>query len=185
MTAEISCRCGGLKGTLADPRRVNRGVCYCPDCQAFARHLGWTLDEHGGTEVLQTSPAKIGFTRGIENLACLRLSPGGLLRWYASCCNTPIGNTPPDFRRSFVGLINACVPVPAGTDPDELFGPIRMRVHTKYALGTPPEAKGIAGTIARFVTTLLVARVTGRYRDTPFFRPDGSPVAQPIVLPDA
>jgi hypothetical protein len=182
MTAEISCKCGALRGALADPGLVNRGVCYCLDCQAFARYLGWPLEPHGGTEVLQTSPAKIRFTHGFENLGCLRLSDNGLLRWYAKCCNTPIGNTPPDFRLSFVGLINASVVVPSGVDPDELFGPIAMRVHTKHALGTPPKATGLMGAIARFVRTLLIARITGRYRDTPFFQPDGSPVVRPTVV---
>jgi hypothetical protein len=33
----------------------------------------------------------------------------GLLRWYAACCKTPIGNTLPNFRASFVGLIHSCL----------------------------------------------------------------------------
>lgn len=38
-----------------------------------------------------------------ENLACLRLTDKGLLRWYSTCCQTPIGNTSANWKISFVG----------------------------------------------------------------------------------
>lgn len=179
---QISCACGSLQGELADPIKVGRGVCYCKSCQAFAAHLGWPLDEHGGTEVLQTSPSKVQFTSGIENLVCLRLSPEGLLRWYSKCCKTPVGNTPSNYRMSFVGLISACVPVPGDADSDQIFGPNRMRVHTADALGDPPKNSGMVGMVLKFVRMLVVARLTGRYRSTPFFEADGSPIVSPVVL---
>ena len=34
------------------------------------------LDAHGGTTVLQTSPARIALTGGTEQLACVKLAPG-------------------------------------------------------------------------------------------------------------
>jgi hypothetical protein len=39
---EIRCRCGEVRGIVADPspRSVNRVVCYCDDCQAFLHQLG-------------------------------------------------------------------------------------------------------------------------------------------------
>jgi len=72
----------------------NRCVCYCRDCQAFAHFLGKVdaiLDERGGSEIIQVLPRNLTFTQGIELLACMRLTEKGLLRWYAACCNTPIG----------------------------------------------------------------------------------------------
>jgi Family of unknown function (DUF6151) len=61
------------------------------------------LDVHGATDVIQTSPAQLTLTQGQEFLACMRLTEKGLLRWYAACCSTPIGNTLPNYRMSFVG----------------------------------------------------------------------------------
>ena len=97
MSHPLQCRCGTLKGVIANPRSGNRVVCYCRDCQAFAYFLGReadVLDELGGSEVVQILPRNLTFTQGVETLACLRLTENGLLRWYAACCSTPIGNTP-------------------------------------------------------------------------------------------
>ncbi|MFZ2237575.1 MAG: DUF6151 family protein, partial [Dokdonella sp.] len=47
---------------------------------------------------------------GEDELACMSLSPNGMLRWYASCCSTPIGNTPRDRNMPYVGVVSACVP---------------------------------------------------------------------------
>jgi Family of unknown function (DUF6151) len=108
MTHSISCHCGKLKGTLNRNQEVNRCVCYCADCQAFARFLKREhdiLDEMGGTSIIQTIPANVTFTEGTEHLTCMRLTTNGLLRWYAACCNTPIGNTPPTINPSVVRQI--------------------------------------------------------------------------------
>ena len=39
---ELHCRCGEVVGRVenAAPQKVNRVVCYCDDCQAFAHQLG-------------------------------------------------------------------------------------------------------------------------------------------------
>jgi hypothetical protein len=108
----LQCRCGTVKGYVSDPQTVNRAVCYCRDCQAFAHFLGRAadiLDAQGGTDVIQTLSARVIFSEGREVLACMRLSRNGLMRWYTTCCNTPIGNTLPNFRFSFVGLIHSCL----------------------------------------------------------------------------
>src|SRR5690349_22143392 len=95
-THPLQCECGKIKGVLNDPRSANHVVCYCNDCQAFAHVLGkaeQVLDQHGGSEIFQVLPKNLTFTQGIESLASLRLTDKGLIRWYASCCRTPIGNT--------------------------------------------------------------------------------------------
>ena len=107
MNTQLRCRCGTIQGTV-DPRHVYaRAVCYCKDCQAFARFLGspdQILDRQGGTEIVAILPAAVQFTTGVEKLACMSLSDKGLLRWYASCCRTPIGNTPRDRSTPYVGI---------------------------------------------------------------------------------
>ncbi len=96
MTHRWHCRCGKLAGEVDVNTAVNRGICYCKDCQAFAYFLGAPeriLDAQGGTDIVQTSPQALTFTAGREHLACMGLTPHGLMRWYAACCNTAIGNT--------------------------------------------------------------------------------------------
>lgn len=50
MTHSIRCDCGKLRGTLNHNPDINRCMCYCADCQAFARFLRREqeiLDERG------------------------------------------------------------------------------------------------------------------------------------------
>ncbi|MEM7365004.1 MAG: DUF6151 family protein [Pseudomonadota bacterium] len=99
MTAmEIRCDCGNVRGSVAEAasQRHNHLICYCSDCQAFARFVGSpeTLDHQGGTEIVQVSCGDVTLAAGEEHLACVRLADGGLHRFYATCCNTPFGNAP-------------------------------------------------------------------------------------------
>jgi hypothetical protein len=141
------------------------------------------LDRSGGTDIIQTTPNNVTFTDGIEHLACMRLTPNGLLRWYASCCNTPIGNTLANYKLSFVGLVHNCLES-APVSLDEAFGPVRMQVKTRSALGEPkPEPFGIARGALSIAGMLLKARLDGSYKRTPFFIPGSStPIVEPKVL---
>ena len=186
MNHPLQCRCGTLQGYVSHPERVSRGVCYCKDCQAFAHFLGTTgdiLDEMGGTDVVATLPKYVTFTKGVEALACMSLTEKGFLRWYARCCNTPIGNTPRDFKVSHVGLVHTCLEDPPRT-LENAFGPVRMRVNTKHAKGKPKLMPiSTIASILRFLSSLIRARVDGSYTSTPFFTPDrGTPVVPPKVL---
>lgn len=188
MTHPIRCHCGKLKGTFNHHREVNRCVCYCADCQAFARFLKREheiLDDRGGTSIIQTIPANISFTEGIEYLACMRLTANGLLRWYATCCYTPIGNTPPTLNLSFIGLIHTCLSADR-TSLDTAFGPIEMYVNTKSAIGEPkPKSAGVLFGTLRAIGWILKARFDGRSKQTPFFDVEsGTPIVIPKVLDD-
>ncbi|ELS02303.1 hypothetical protein Xen7305DRAFT_00020160 [Xenococcus sp. PCC 7305] len=187
MVHSISCSCGKLQGQIKHIHNINRCVCYCADCQAFARYLNKeeeVLDEQGGTSIVQTIPENVVFSQGIENLACIRLSDRGLLRWYAACCHTPIGNTPPDAKFSFVGLVYSCL----GSDQnvlDETFGSIKMYVHTADALGeNKPKSQGTFLGTLRILGMILKARLTGAYKNTPFFvsGSTSTSIATPKVL---
>lgn len=180
----LRCRCGTIQGVIKNPQRGNRVVCYCKDCQAFARFLGRekeTLDARGGSEVIQVIPADVTFNQGVDSLACVRLTEKGMIRWYAACCRTPIGNTLENFKISFVGLLHDCLE----TAPlEESFGPVRSYVNPQGAYGTPPpRSEGVWSTVWWFIRTISKARVSGDYRHTPFFRMDtGKAIAQPHVL---
>ena len=186
MTHSICCNCGKLQGQIKRTKDVNRCVCYCADCQGFARYLqreNEILDRMGGTSIIQTTQENITFSEGMENLACIRLTETGLLRWYTSCCNTPIGNTPADFKISFIGLIHNCL----SSDRDLLykeFGDKCMHVNTKYALGkNKPKPRFILGTL-RVITMILKTRFNDSYKNTPLFASElsGVPIVNPEIL---
>ncbi|MFC5512018.1 DUF6151 family protein [Massilia jejuensis] len=185
MAIPLRCRCGKLQGELDVSKVAARAVCYCKDCQAFARFLkaeDLVLDASGGTEVEAALPAAVRFTSGLEHLACMSLSPKGIYRWYASCCNTPIGNTPRNPKMPYVGLVRACL----AATPAELdlrLGQGRMTANVGSAYG-PAQATplrsvlAVAGIGAMFVK----ARLSGEWRDNPFFDASGAPVRAPQVL---
>lgn len=198
MTAEpsptdlpIRCKCGTFRGVLhrASSRSGNRGVCYCDDCQSFAHFLGRPeeiLDAHGGTEVFQTSPALLEIAAGADRLACVRLTPKGLARWYASCCRTPIGNTLSTGSWPFVGLIRTCLPVDDST-LDSALGPIRQRCMGRFAKG---DTSGLdvhdrvpLSLIARIARMLVAWKLRGDRKHSPFFdAASGAPASVPKVL---
>lgn len=160
---------------------MNRAVCYCRSCQAFAERLGHTediLDEQGGSDILQVRPDLMQFTAGVEQLACLQITPKGPLRWYATCCNTPIGNTPRSPKLSFVGLLHSCLGGHKALDA-EVGGP-HMYVFTQTALcETKPEKLMPPERIGSFIWQLVSARLSGRYLVNPFFDDQGQPIKKP------
>lgn len=179
----ISCQCGKLRARLhgANARNGNHGVCYCVDCQAFARHLGKfgiVTDDAGGTEIYQTQPHRIEITSGAEALALLRLSPKGLNRWYAKCCNTPLCNTPGKPTVAFAGVLVSNPTVQPGA-----LGPIRFRYKRESAVRPVSEPPGsMAGFVIRTLSGLLSERISGRWKQTPFFNTDSRSVVKPYVL---
>jgi hypothetical protein len=182
----LRCRCGSIRGSVRVTGSENRVLCYCRDCQAFARFLGRAdsiLDRQGGSNIVQTLPACVTINTGKDSLACMRLTPKGLLRWYARCCNTPIGNTLDSPRISFIGLVHSCLQVDEQTI-DAAFGPVCMWVYTRSALGNPKPHKQVPiGGMLRMVFAVIRARLNGSYRQTPFFSFEtGAPAARPRVL---
>lgn len=179
----LRCRCGALQGHVELSGRSNRMVCYCKDCQAFARFLGQpetVLDAQGGSDIVQLAPHRIKITQGASQLAVVRLSDRGMLRWYAACCRTPLGNTLTRRDRPFAGLLAQCLDS-APLEP--AFGPVRASTNTAGAFGEPrPRAFGLASALLRILGLVLHSRLTGRYTDTPFFNAAGEPVARPTVL---
>lgn len=185
---EIQCECGTFRARLENFPRGSTGrlVCYCDDCQSFAHHLNRAdlLDSAGGTEVISVYPGQMKIVAGRDVLKCLRLSPKGLYRWYAGCCNTPIANANPGFP--WAGVSGRVFTV---KDPDYLervFGAVKSRVMGRFARGTPP-----AGTAQKinFKTIMTVAPfiikglATGRAKPSPFYAEDGrTPIAMPTVL---
>jgi len=180
----IQCQCGTVKGRINQRafQRHNHLICYCRDCQAFARHLGGdnTMDSNGGTEIVQVSCADVTITEGQDSLACIRLAEGGLVRWYASCCNTPVCNAP-GVDLPFVGLIHTCLQ-PAQLVKDS-FQPVSFIAFTGGATGDDkPKSRGMPLGLVRFLLLALGARFRGDGKRHPLFLQTGEPKVTPTVL---
>ncbi len=185
-TISLKCHCGEVKGSATNVTASSgtRVVCCCSDCQAFALYLGsdaYILDEFGGTEIFQMSQSQLSIQKGQDKLQSMRLTKKGLLRWYTSCCNTPIGNTM-NAIMPFVGVIHTFIDVP---NRDSVLGPIRAFVQTQYAKGVPDYPKHSPkfplGITARIIRKMLLWKLQGRHKPSVFFGDDGRPVVQPII----
>ncbi len=184
MDMPLKCRCGQVTGALEEvsPSVVNRLVCYCHDCQAFAYFLDQeaeVLDEHGGTEIVQMSPSRFRIDQGLDKVACMRLSDKGIFRWYASCCNTPLGNTG-DVSLPFVGVIHSCLPGQGDAQKESAFGKIRGAVHGRFARGDYDPGSMPPSLIARFMKVILKGKLTGEQKRALFF---DATTGQPRVIP--
>lgn len=185
----LACRCGAVRAVArgVTPQIGNHCVCYCNDCQAFAKALDRPelLDANGGTDVFQLSQARLEFTQGVDRVACLRLGPKGLARWYASCCNTPIGNTLATPGIPFVGLLRSFIAEPAS----DALGPVRVRAYRERATGDvaaiPPDNQSLSTMLLRAFGLMLAWRLRGDHKRSPFFDAAGAPIVAPRVLSEA
>ena len=171
----LSCTCGQMEWAVQTDAGT-RLVCHCKDCQSFATHLSADttyLDPAGGTHVYHTLPDRVEFRRGVEHLALLRLSPTGLMRWYASCCNTPIAATLPRAGIPFLGLV-----LRPETDG---FGKIVARAFTDSAR-RPVKTTGMARAGLGILSRAITGRLSGAHRRNPFYDADGAPIRKPVVL---
>ena len=185
MNRALQCTCGHLRGQLSHPASSTRLVCYCKDCRAFAHYLGRPaelIDAQGGSDIIVAHPQEVSFSSGTDAIACVSLSEAGMLRWYARCCNTPIGNTARNNKMAYVGLAAACLFGPVSLETD--VGPVRMRSFTESAKGkVASSALASIPVMLGFAGSLLGARLSGSYRRNPFFKPgSAAPVAEPTVL---
>ena len=103
-----------------------------------------------------------------------------MIRWYATCCGTPIGNTMASRKAAFIGLIHSCLD---RQQMDKDFGADVAVLNTDTALGqTKPKQRGLLGILVRFIWIVVTNRVTGQYRKSPLFNSSGLPRVTPKIL---
>lgn len=184
----LQCRCGAVKGKIKNIQKGsgNRIVCYCEDCQRFAKqcsHSDDILDEFGGTEILQINLSAIEIDKGIENIACLKLKEKGMIRWYTTCCKTPVANTV-GMNLPFAGVIHSFFD--REQELDRAIGPIIAAMSIKSAI--VPVSDNIfkmkAGpiTMIKMIVKLLSWKFSGKRYPNPFFTDTGEPVSEPRIL---
>lgn len=165
----LSCACGRVAGYI-DTSGGRHIACHCADCKAWRAHL--TRGREGGVEIFQTTPDKLTITAGHEHIRCSRLSEKGLLRWSASCCNTALANTLPTAAMPFVGVLTDMIADKAA------IGPVASIVNR----AEPPGNQSAGASSFEIIKRALAARITGKERRAPFFKADGSPIVEPVVL---
>jgi hypothetical protein len=184
MAMSMRCECGTVRGEVDPGRAYTRGTCYCHDCQAYARWLArpGLMDECGGSDVVPMSPGGVRISAGVEHVACMSLSDKGILRWYADCCRTPLGNTPRSRKIPYLGLPTACLDAtPAAVDA--VLGP-RDRIVLNAGSAT---CKVRRTPVAFFFGGLgifghIVAGRLGARPPSPFLGADGRWLRTPRVL---
>ncbi len=179
-----TCRCGTVQIEVSVPSRRagTRVMCYCKDCQtgALALDAAEVLTAPGGTDIWQTTPDRLTLLAGADRLKILRLSPKGLNRWYANCCDTPMFNTLQQLSLPFVGVVLR--------DHDmaqSMLGPIRAYHSTASATpgkGAPAKDKGVGGAGFAVLSRMIVTGLSGRGRLNPLRTPEGDPIAAIRVL---
>lgn len=145
------------------------------------------LDDYGGTLLIQVSPSRLAITQGTQHLSCVRLTDRNLLRWYASCCGTAIGNTPGSYKMHFLGLVHVCVDLSALDVPvNKALGQVRARAFKQFTTGDRSVISAMPGSFWPFllggIRRILGALLTGTYKATPFFDSSGRPIAEPYRL---
>lgn len=158
------------------PGTANRVVCHCGGCTRYAHALGRAteiLDEHGGSEVIQISPRRLALTEGVEHLGCMQMTQGGALRWYATCCRTPLAHTLPSLRLPFMSVSHVCLDWGSHAR-DAVAGPIRARVNGRFEGQAPPGAGlgALLSMLAHYTPLLLGWLIRGDARASPFLDPD-------------
>ena len=181
MTHRIRCRCGKVSGAVAEPRSAIRAVCHCIDCRAYAIHLGSeraVLDAEGGTDIVATQAAR--HVRRRCRAARLRIAlsegPVALVRGVLQHADRQHAR---NWRLAYAGLVHTALEKPL----ESSFPRVQMHVNTSH-LPTKPPSRGWRGTAALLglMRRLVGSRLTGRYRTTPFFTPEGKPVVDVRVL---
>jgi hypothetical protein len=183
----LRCACGKITGVAEGVERSEgtRCVCYCGDCQTFARFLGreGVLDQWGGTDIWQMSPGKMRLEIDGDALKCVRLTAEGMHRWYCGECKTPIANTLTAII-PFVGVPHSFMQLDAGAR-DELLGPAQaVQTATAYGEGAPvQQSSAIFKVLLRTMGHVVGRKILGRGRTSPFFDPKSkAPKVTPQIL---
>lgn len=184
----LKCKCGSFQGTASQRNASScvRVVCYCTDCQAYAKYLGdenSILDEFGGTDVCIMPPAHLKINSGLEQLRCVQLTVNGPYRWYTECCKTPVGNC---VNLSMPAMTLSHRIMDDGGRRDQLVGSIAGYMYGKEAIGNIPKERIRSippiGMAMNLVVKLISWKIQGKNRPNPFFDQNGSPVSPPLIM---
>ena len=179
----FSCSCGQFQAILHDvgPDEGDRLTCYCSDCRDFLRVIGRPelLDANGGNAVYQTRVAKLEILSGSDRLATLHMTEKPTMRWYTTCCNTPLFNTLPKAKPAFLSVNTSAFDQ---AKVDAALGPSKGDFLAKEA--EPPLAHPKAFSQFKlalgFIPRLVKDSFSSAWKRSPLFDPETrEPLAKP------
>ena len=174
------CNCGDVE-LAVEPGDGTRLVCYCTSCQDCANRFGGgdSLDAAGGTDLFQTAPETVKIVKGQSNLSWIKLTPKGPHRWHTTCCDTPMANTLGTRAIPFTTVLAHNI------DDKASLGPIVARVNRASATQNIDGEHGSMGKVIRpLLWRMLRSRLSGRYKQSPFFASDGTLIAKGVTVHD-
>lgn len=183
---QFECTCGSVSGVVerATPAEGDHVVCHCTDCQALPKYLGKAdriLDEHGGTALYQSRCARLRFHSGKQLLAGLHLTDGKTLRWYSSCCDTPLFNTYENGRIPYITTLLANCDDAGRARLGKPLGHLFLADGKGDVSALPPLSMGRL--MRRFFVRMLKDMISGDRRRNPLFDPHSfAPIATPRRL---
>lgn len=166
----FACSCGTVQGRLSGltPKTGDQLRCHCADCRRAVIWLGQPDPGPGGVGYLQTTPAHVSFNGAA--LKAFIWKNKRLMRWYAPCCNTHMFNTLDSAKWPFASFNMNTLQAPSP------LGDVTVHGFQDTSDGAPKHIR-MGGFMWRFAKRALRARLTGTWRDTPFFERSGKPKA--------
>ena len=137
-------------------------------------HLG-NAGLNKGVPLFQSTPDKVSFESGAENLAAFSFGPTNVLRWQASCCGAGIFIT---LRKPKIAMATLLTERLTDTAP---LGPEKSRAFIPVA-GGKTKHEGTWALVVGAITRALAARISGRWKDTPFFDVESGTPVVPVTL---
>jgi hypothetical protein len=135
------------------------------------------MDAAGGSEVFARARSALRIDRGLESLACVRLSAKGLHRWYAACCRTPLCNSLPSIP--YVGVLGSALD--PNWERDEV-GPSQP-INTSHTLiPLAPHSKFPLALVLKSLRLMFGWWYRERKLGSVLFDAAGKPTVNPLVL---
>ena len=179
----FSCACGAVSGTIAKATAAEGDFvyCHCSDCQSVPKYLGAQdriLEQAGGTALYQSRCARLSIASGKDRLAGLHMTDKPTLRWYATCCNTPMFNTYANGKIPYVTTLLANCDDVGRAALGEPVGHLFLEDAPGETEGLKPLSMNAL--LRRFFKRMLKDIVSGDRRRNPLF---DSETLQPIAPP--
>ena len=167
----FACDCKTLRGTLkgASPSNGARVECFCHDCRAAEVFAGQPDPAPGPVQLYQTVPFRVHIEAGADQLAPFSFSDKGPLRWQARCCGATMFLTARSPKLCFTSFRTDRL------EDDTPLGPVIARAFVSKPNGKRGH-EGLARFVFGFARRAIGARLSGKWKDTPFFDADGHPV---------
>jgi hypothetical protein len=167
----FACTCGAVQGTLHDitPSAGGQVQCHCDDCRRAIVWLGQADPGPDGVQYYQTTPNRVTFEKGGDTLAAYTWKSPKLVRWFAPCCKAPLFNTLNSPKWAFASFM-----VDRLEDPSPL-GPVKAHAFVPKPNGKRGHTNAL-GFMGGFIKRTISARVSGTWRDTPFFDDGGAAI---------